>query len=65
MVGTWLERWLIPRLTARTKTDFDDKLFQAAGESVRWLIVIFVLRYATARLDFIGPRLQTASVSRR
>jgi hypothetical protein len=35
LVGTWVERWLIPRLTARTKTDIDDNLFQEVGDAVR------------------------------
>jgi small-conductance mechanosensitive channel len=59
LVGTWAIRWLFPRLTARTKTDLDDQLMGVAGNAVRWLIVVLILRFATERLDFIGPRLQT------
>lgn len=58
LVGTWAIRWLFPRLTARTKTDLDDQLMRVSGNAIRWLIVILILRFATERLDFIGPRLQ-------
>ena len=60
LAGTWMIRWLIPRLIARTKTDLDDQLMDVAGNAVRWLIVVLILPFATERLDFIGPRLQTA-----
>ena len=60
LIGTWMIRWLIPRLTARTKTDLDDRLMDVAGNAVRWLIVVLILRFATERLDFISSRLQTA-----
>jgi small-conductance mechanosensitive channel len=59
LLGTWMIRWLLPRLVARTKTDLDDRLLQVAGNDLRWLVVVLILRFATARLVFIGPRTQT------
>ena len=59
LVGTWLIRWLLPRLVARTKTDLDERLLQVSGNDLRWLVVVLVLRFATTRLVFIGPRTQT------
>ena len=59
LLGTWIIRWLLPRLVARTKTDLDDRLLQVAGNDLRWLVVVLVLRFATTRLDFIGSGMQT------
>jgi len=59
LVGTWLIRWLLPRLFARTKTVLDERLLQVSGNDLRWLVVVLVLRFATTRLVFIGPRTQT------
>lgn len=59
LVGTWMIRWLLPRLVARTKTDLDDRLLQVSGNEIRWLIVVLILRFATTRLVFIGPGIQT------
>jgi len=59
LIGTWAIRWLFPRLVARTKTDLDDLLLKVAGNELRWLVVVLILRFATTRLDFIGPGTQT------
>lgn len=59
LLGTWMIRWLFPRLVARTKTDLDERLLQVAGNDLRWLVVVLILRFATARLGFIGPGTQT------
>jgi hypothetical protein len=53
LVGTWLTRWLFPRLIKRTKTTLDDQLLEAAGDQMRWLAVILTLRFAIDRLTFI------------
>ena len=59
LVGTWMIHWLLPRLVARTKTDLDEQLLQVTGNDLRWLVVVLILRFATTRLVFIGPRAQT------
>jgi small-conductance mechanosensitive channel len=53
LVGTWLIRWLFPRLVRRTKTVLDDQLLQASGSELRWLVVVVILRIATDRLIFV------------
>jgi len=59
LVGTWLLRWLFPRLVRRTKTVLDDQLLQASGSELRWLVVAFILRMATNRLGFIDADTKT------
>ncbi len=59
LIGTWMIRWLFPRLVKRTKIALDDRLLQVAGNDLRWLVVVLVLRFATTRLVFIGPGTQT------
>ena len=59
LIGTWMIRWLFPRLVKRTKTDLDDRLLQVSGNDLRWLLVVLMLRFGTTRLVFIGPRTQT------
>lgn len=59
LVGTWIIRWLLPRLAARTKTNLDERLLHVAGNDLRWLVVVLIFRFATTRLDFIGPGTQT------
>jgi len=59
LIGTWAIRWLFPRLVKRTKTVLDERLLQVAGNDLRLLVVVLILRFATTRLVFIGPRTQT------
>ena len=59
LIGTWLVRWLFPRLVHRTKTVLDDQLLQASGDELRWLAVVLILRFATNRLDFIHANVKT------
>jgi MscS family membrane protein len=56
--GTWLIRRALPRITRRTATSFDDALLQVIGGGLRWLVVIFVLYHATARLTFMSAGLK-------
>jgi len=53
LLGTWLIRGLLPSFVQRTPTGFDDLLLKETGASLRWLVVTFVLRYATLRLTFV------------
>ena len=62
MVGTWLIRRALPRAVARTPTELDDRLLEAAGPGIRWLVVLLALHLATIRLTFIGVVLKTALV---
>jgi len=58
LVGTWLVRWLFPRLVRRTQTVLDDRLLQASGNELRWLVVVLILRLATDRLTFVDADLK-------
>lgn len=59
LVGTWLIRWLLPRLVSRTKTNLDDRLLHVSGNELRWLAVALILRFAVNRLSFIQARFKT------
>ncbi len=59
LLGTLLIRRTLPRLVRRTPTRFDDKLVKASANSLRWLFVILVLRWATIRLTFVSVTLKT------
>jgi len=54
LIGTWLIRWLFPRLVRRTKTALDDRLLQTSGSELRWLAVVLILRVSTNRLTFVN-----------
>jgi len=58
LVGTWMIRWLLPRLVSRTKTKLDDLLLQVSGNELRWLLVVLILRSAVNRLIFIQSGLK-------
>jgi len=59
MLGTWLIRSLLPRIVRRTRTEFDDRALETIGGGVRWLVVLFTLNMATARLTFARAGLKT------
>lgn len=54
LIGTWLVRRVLSNLVRRTVTEFDDRLLEAIGGDVRWLVVILILSRSTARLTFVG-----------
>jgi MscS family membrane protein len=54
LLGTWLIHRALPRLARRTQTEFDDAFLKKSGPSLRWLVVVFVLQFATERLTFLG-----------
>jgi len=59
LIGTWLIRWLFPRLVRRTKTALDDRLLQTSGSELRWLAVVLILRVSTNRLTFVNADTKT------
>jgi len=59
LIGTWLIRWLLPRLVRRTKTNIDDLLLQISANELRWLAVVLIFRFAIERLVFIRPSVKT------
>jgi small-conductance mechanosensitive channel len=62
LVVTWLILSILRRLVRRTETDFDDRLLEAIGSDVRWLVTIFTLSFATQRLTFLGAELKALLV---
>jgi small-conductance mechanosensitive channel len=54
LIGTWVIRWLLPKIVRRTSTPLDDRLLEVAGPELRWLIVIVILQFATERLVFVS-----------
>jgi small-conductance mechanosensitive channel len=59
LIGTWLIRWLLPRLVRRTQTILDDRLLQTSGSELRWLVVVVILGFATNRLSFVSADVKT------
>ena len=59
LIGTWLIRWLFPRLVRRTKTNLDDRLLKVSGNELRWLAVVMILQLAIQRLTFVATNLKT------
>jgi small-conductance mechanosensitive channel len=54
LLGTWLIRRLLPRLAQRTPTQFDNQVLEGVGPDLRWLVVLFLLGFATQRLQFVS-----------
>ena len=52
-------RRLVPQVVRRTPTELDDRLLEVSGPQVRWLVVIFILQFATQRLTFLSAELKT------
>jgi len=59
LIGTWLIRYLLPRVVRRTRTEFDDRILEAVGGEIRWLVVMLLLNLATYRLTFVRVGLKT------
>jgi small-conductance mechanosensitive channel len=59
LIGTWLIRWLLPRLVNRTKTNLDDRLLQVSANELRWLAVVLIFRFSIARLIFVHPNVKS------
>jgi len=59
LIGTWLIRWLFPRLVVRTKTNLDDLLLKASGNELRWLAMVILFRFSVNRLSFVYAGFKT------
>jgi MscS family membrane protein len=59
LLGTWLIRRVLPRVVQRSDSQFDDRLLQDTGPSLRWLVVLLVVRLATTRLGFLSAELKS------
>jgi small-conductance mechanosensitive channel len=54
LAGTLLIRWVLPLITRRTQTEWDDRLLAKVGGHLRWLIVVIVLDVAMQPLTFLS-----------
>jgi len=54
VLGTWLVYRVLARIVRRTQRKVDDLLFHAVRSSLRWLVVVLTLRFATIRLVFLS-----------
>ena len=59
LLGTWLIRRVLRRIVRRTSTEFDDRVLEAVGGDVRWLVVLLALYGGTVRLAFVSTGLKT------
>jgi MscS family membrane protein len=59
LIGTWLIRRVLLRIVRSTPTEFDDRLLEAVGGEVRWLVVLLTLYFGTVRLTFVSAALKT------
>jgi len=53
-IGTWLIYWALARVVRRTQSELDDQLFKAIRSSLRWMVVVITLHFATKRLVFLS-----------
>jgi len=58
LLGTVLIQGVLPKVVGRTPSTFDDELLQKIGPSLRWLLVVLVLNFATRRLAILSPELK-------
>jgi MscS family membrane protein len=58
LIGSWLIRRGLVKLVQRTVKEFDNRLLEAIGGDVRWLVVILTLYLATVRLTFVNAGLK-------
>jgi MscS family membrane protein len=58
-LGDFLVKSLLRRFVRRTSTDFDDAFLKKIGSELRWLITIFTVKFAIARLTFFSDALST------
>jgi small-conductance mechanosensitive channel len=56
--ATLLVRVILPLITRRTRTAWDDWLLERAGGHLRWLIVVLVLDVATGPLTFLSAEVK-------
>jgi len=58
VVSVWVTRVLLRWITNRTSTAFGPVLIDAVGSQIKWLLLIPVLYFATARLTFVDAGLK-------
>jgi len=59
LLGTWLIGRILVQIVRRTPTRLDDAPVEAISPSLRWLVVVLILNFATIRLSFVSSGLKT------
>ena len=58
IVGTWLIRSALPSIFEKNNIKLGNEIIDAVGEEIRWVVVLFALRFATTRLIFLSPEVK-------
>jgi len=59
LLGVKLFLAVVKRIVRHTPSEFDDAFVEAIGQEIKWLVMVFFLRYALLRLDFWSDGLRT------
>ena len=59
LLGVKLFLAVVKRIVRQTPSGFDDAFVEAIGQEIKWLVMVFFLRYALLRLDFWSDGLRT------
>jgi small-conductance mechanosensitive channel len=60
LAANWLIITLLMRLTKRSSNELDNLFLSAIESPMRWLILVFITRFALLRLEFINEGTRTA-----
>jgi MscS family membrane protein len=59
VLGSWILYGILGRVVARTQNEFDNEIYKLVRSDLRWLIVVFTLRFATMRLIFLNSGIKS------
>ncbi len=59
LLGVKLFLAVVKRIVRHTPSGFDDAFVEAIGQEIKWLVMVFFLRYSLLRLDFWSDGLRT------
>lgn len=47
--------FILRKITKATSTEYDDIILEDVGDQIRWLIILWIIGFATRRLPFLDP----------
>ena len=47
--------YILRKIAKATSTEYDDIILDAVGDQIRWLIILWIISFATKRLPFLDP----------
>jgi small-conductance mechanosensitive channel len=50
--------FILRKVAKATSTEYDDIILDTVGDQIRWLIILWIIGYATSRLPFLDPDLK-------